>query len=283
MVRVKLLVFTILFLFFAVNPVLAVTITISNAPPSITDEPFNINVSVAGASAGTNYLRVDLYKEGTTNYFGETYNNSIWYGGSDGKQYFPVTITSGQTWDGSVQGRIGNPTSEEYSGPGNYKLRVRRYTNSGGQGTTDQAPQEIQIVFATPTPTPTPTPSPTSSPTPSPTPTSIKTPTPAPTPKKTQSPTSTPTVTFSHSYTPSPTSKPTPSNPGKTETSYRIASVAGATVIASASATTSSSSNVEVKDQRQVNPMVWIGLIFIFAGTGSIGYIYFKKNGKIHF
>lgn len=249
---------------------LAVTITISNAPPSITDEPFNINVSVAGASAGTNYLRVDLYKEGATNYFGETYNNSIWYGGSDGKQYFPITIVSGQTWDGSVQGRIGNPTSEEYPRPGNYKLRVRRYTNSGGQGTTDQAPQEIQIVFAIPTPTP--TPSPTPSPTPTPTPIPTKTPSPTIAPKKTATPTNTPTST------PSPNTNPenTPIPSSKHTISYRIASVAATT----ASATPSG--KIEVKNEKQINPLVWVGLIFIFAGIGTVGYIYLYKNAKIH-
>jgi len=57
---------------------------------------------------------------------------------------------------------------------------------------------------------------------------------------------------------------------------YRIASVAAAT----ASATPEG--KVEIKNQKQINPVVWVGLIFIFAGVSSIGYIYIKKNAKIH-
>ena len=58
---------------------------------------------------------------------------------------------------------------------------------------------------------------------------------------------------------------------------YRIASVAGATTSATPSAET------KVRNQKQINLIVWIGLIFIFAGAGSIGYIYLKKNAKIPF
>lgn len=167
--RIKLLILAILFLLFGARSAFAVSLNFSDVPQTINDQPFSFNVSISGAGAGTNYLKVDLYKEGTINYFGETYNGNDWYSGSAGKQYLPITIASGQTWNGSVQGRIGNPTLGEYPGPGNYKLRIRRYTSSGGTGTTDQTPQDIQIIFAlsSPTPSPTTSPSSTSSPAPS--------------------------------------------------------------------------------------------------------------------
>src|SRR3989304_5438603 len=88
------------FLFFIIsasifNPVFAVTVSITNFSSTINDQPFTVTASVSGANAGTNYIRTDLYKEGTQNYFGQTYNGSDWYGGSDGKQYFPISIESG--------------------------------------------------------------------------------------------------------------------------------------------------------------------------------------------
>ena len=70
----------------------AVTVSITNYPSSISADPFSISVSILGASSGTNYIRVDLYKDGTQNYFGDTYNGSDWYNGSEGKQYYPITI-----------------------------------------------------------------------------------------------------------------------------------------------------------------------------------------------
>ncbi|MBI2018480.1 hypothetical protein HYS96_02120 [Candidatus Daviesbacteria bacterium] len=159
--RITLLILTCFFLFFGVRPVFAVTVTTSNIPSSISDQTFDINVSVTGASAGTNYLRIDLFKDGSINYFGETYNNNSWYSGSTGTQYFPITIVSGQTWNGSVQGKVGTPTSTEYPGLGAYKLRIRRYTSSGySQVSSDQqTPKDITIAFTTPSPTPSPTPS----------------------------------------------------------------------------------------------------------------------------
>ncbi|MDP3758592.1 MAG: hypothetical protein Q8Q86_02635, partial [Candidatus Daviesbacteria bacterium] len=61
---------------------------------------------------------------------------------------------------------------------------------------------------------------------------------------------------------------------------YRIASVAAATTEATY---LDKPAKVVVKNQKQINPFFWAGLIFIFAGTLSIGYIYLKKNEKLHF
>lgn len=269
---------TFLLALFWVKPAFAVFLTISDAPQIITDQSFSLNVSISGAGAGTNYLRVDLYKEGTSNYFGETYNGNDWYGGSDGKQYYPITIVSGQTWNDSVQGRIGTPTTGKYPGPGNYKLRIRRYTSSGGTGTTDQTPQDIQITFALPSPSPTPTefPSPTPTPSPSPNPTSIPTPTALSSSKA--------KTTSTASKTPAPTTNPTTQPPTqetvtrpisaktKPKVNYQIASVTAVTISPNPSA------KVEIKSQKQINYYVWTGVILIFAGISSIVYIYLRKN-----
>lgn len=164
--RLKSLILTLILLFFGVSPVFAVTVTTSNIPSTITDESFTFNVSVSGASGGTNYLRVDLYKEttGTPNYFGETYNSTSWYGGSTGTQYFPILIVSGQTWNGSIQGRLGNPSTTEYPGLGSYKLRARRYTSSGNAASDTQTPADIIINYTAPTPSPSPSTTTSSSP-----------------------------------------------------------------------------------------------------------------------
>jgi len=195
-----------LFLHFA-NPTLAVTITISDYPSTITEDSFTITASISGATTGTNYLRVDLFKDGATNYFGETFNSSDWYGGSTYSQYLPVSMVSGITWSGNMQGRIGSPTSTEYDGSGVYKMRLRRYTSGGGSTATEANNSAVTISISLPTPTPTPTitptPAPTNTPTPTPTPTSAPTNTPTPTKTPTPIPTSN-----------APTSKPTtPSAP----------------------------------------------------------------------
>lgn len=159
----------LLFLYFA-EQTIAVTLVYSNIPSTITSDPFNINVTIDGANPGTNYLRIDLFKEGTTNYFGETQIGSNWYQGSEGKQYHPITIGSDKIATASVTGRVGQPSLSDYPSPGDYYLRIRRYTEKGNPASSDdQAPIKVNITLpvASPTPSPEPSPKPTPSPSPS--------------------------------------------------------------------------------------------------------------------
>lgn len=164
----RLILGALLTLFFY-KPVFAVSTTIIQSPSSVGDEFFAITVSISGATAGTNYLRADLYHPDTKNYFGETDNTQAWYGGSDGKQYYPVTILSGEPTIATISARLGEPTLTDYPGPGLYKLRIRRYTSSGNQGSEDPQPIDITLTktYPSPSPSPTPTPSPTVQPSPS--------------------------------------------------------------------------------------------------------------------
>lgn len=176
-------------LFLFAFPAFAVTTTITNSPSSISSDAFTITVAISGASTGTNYLRIDLYKDGTSNYFGETFNGTTWYSGSEEVQYFPISIQSA-SWSGTLQGKINNFTTTDYDGTGAYKIRVRRYTSSGNYTPSEanNSGVAIAIAISTPTPSPTITPvPPTASPTPSPAaaaaPTPTKSPTGTPTPK----------------------------------------------------------------------------------------------------
>lgn len=262
-----------MYLFVGVKSCSAVAVTISNVPSQVTADPFEITVTVTGATAGINYLRVDLYKDGTTNYFGETFNSSDWYGGSDGKSYLPITIETSKAWTGTVKARAGVPSVTEYDNQGTYKIRVRRYTGSGAGGGEDPnlSAQTVSISI----PTPTPTPSPTNTPTPSPTPT--KTPTPTP------SPTNTPTPTPIPSLTPKPTTKvakPTisidPNREGGTESAV-IETVTPSSQSVLAANNSSSNPQNQQPDSQVPN---W-GKLFIIMGvvmvTSACGILVYNK------
>lgn len=118
-------------------------VVINNFPPSISADPFDIDVTVTGAKNGTNYLRVEFYKNGTKNYFGETFNGKDWTSGSIGEDYFPIVI-NGASASAIVKARIGNPNETEYGGPGDYKLKVKRYTQSGAPAVIDDE-KEVDI------------------------------------------------------------------------------------------------------------------------------------------
>ena len=177
------------FIFRLAIHVCAVSIAVTDIPSSISKDPFTVTVSVLGANAGKNYLRIDLFKDGTSNYFGETFNGNEWYYGSTGTSYFPIDIiSSSSSVSATIQSQIGEPTSTEYSGSGPYKLRIRRYTSATGYSTS--SPYDIIINVPTPTSTMTPSPTPSNTPTPTnaPTPTKVSTQTPIPTTKRTPTP-----------------------------------------------------------------------------------------------
>jgi hypothetical protein len=128
---------------------LAVEVQISNLPEKVTDEEFGFEVSISKAQAGTNYLRVSIYSEGSTNYFGLTFNNSEFYNGSEISQYLPINIDSSGNWTGKVKARI-DPLSKYFKGSGDYLLKVRRYTQSGSSYNWSN-PLPLKIDFQKPT------------------------------------------------------------------------------------------------------------------------------------
>lgn len=190
--KIEFILFFVFFLLLFQGKVLSVTSSILEHPSIVTGDPFIVKILVEGASAGQNYIRVDLYKEGTTGYFGETFNTSEWYSGSDGKKYFPITIESGQIATPSVLVRVGSPNISDFLGVGEYKMKIRRYTSSGNQA--NDTAQSVSLVINIPSPTlsPVPTNTPIPSPTTAPTKTQAITKTQAvtktPTPHKSKTP-----------------------------------------------------------------------------------------------
>lgn len=160
----KTICFFILFFVFTLfsSKTYAVSISLSDIPPTITIDPFEFTVSISGAKpATTNYLRVDFYKDSTTHYFGFTKNGSNFYNGSDYLQFPSVTIDNSGSASAILTGKIDSDSSY-FEGSGQYILRVRRYTSSGAYSASeaDLASKNITIYAPTPSPTSSPTPSP---------------------------------------------------------------------------------------------------------------------------
>lgn len=243
----------LLFIFFIVaTPVLAVSVTITDKPSSIFASPFSLTVSVFGADPGKNYLRADLFKEGTQNYFGETYNGSQWYSGSVGTSYFSIDISSSDsTVSATFQAQFGNPTANEYPGPGAYKIRIRRYTASS-YTSSDSYDVTIDV--------PLPTASITQTNTPTKTPTStqvVSTFTPTPTKTVTKTPTATVKQT---------TISPTPEETGD---------ILGTTIAPTSTPVASASAS------KSMQPVI-ISLLFVGAGLGLLSGVFVWKKRNAH-
>lgn len=228
----------------------AVSVSIASFPSVITQDSFTLTASVSGAGNGTNYLRIDIYKEGSQNYFGETFNGTDWYSGSDYHQYLAIPIVS-SSWSGTIQGNLGSPTTAQYDGTGTYRIRLRRYTGGGTSTASEADASSVVVSIVTPTPAPTPTPTPTPTPLPTPTPTKSPTPTPIP--------------------TPSPQLTPLLSSSVATITSKRSVLAAAITPI------------VSVEPQQTTSAFNWFPFLSIGSGIlilGCCGILFFKSYRK---
>ncbi len=252
-----------------VSSVSAVSTTIIQSPTSVGDEVFALTVSISGATAGTNYLRADLYLPDTKNYFGETDNTQAWYGGSDGKQYYPVTINPGQPTIATVSARLGEPSLTDYPGPGLYKLRVRRYTSSGNQGSEEVQPVDITLTKTLPTPTPSPIPSPTPSPSIEP---SVA-PSPTPTPSVATSVPSRPPSPKPSVVVPDLASPPTGTVAGDTDIDLTAFGLSSPTTFIDDSISTPSSELTLNRSRARLSILVGSGLILISASL----YLWYRK------
>lgn len=177
----------------------------------------------------------------------------------------------------SALGAAGDGNSLQRKSDGNW---IAAFPTLGSQNANNPP---IPIPSPTPSPTPTPTPKPTVKPSPTATPTHTPAPTanPSSTPKPSILPLTVNQAASSDQIANSdkPIEFDSPSFAWArriANSAYRLASVAAATTSATPP------TQVNIKDQKQTNPIVWAGFVFILIGTSLIGYIYLKKNAKIH-
>lgn len=226
--------------------------TISNIPSQVnSDQSFttSVSLSIPNNPNANFYLKGAFKKADSSNYFGLTKVSGNWIkNGSSFSNQHPVTTDSSGYWSGDLEVK---PDSEDsgFTGEGDYIFKVGRYTSSGS-GPTWSNESTIKIISLGG--------------------------------NQEESPANSKTPSQGSSVTNAKTTK-TGSNPSKSNETliYNIASVAAATASATESSTTSTETGV--KNQKQTNLFIWAGLIFIFTGGGSLGYIYLKKNGKIPF
>lgn len=192
------------------------------------------------------YLKGAFKKADGTRYLGLTKINNDWveYGDDNTDQYKITTDASGN-WTGNLEVKP-DIYDKDYKGEGDYIFKVARLTSGGfADWSNNDATIKINDLNNNPNYSSTPKPTSQSNPT------------------NTSSPTPTKTAT---KLTP-------PKSRDKLE--YHNASVAAATT--SAETPNIETSQINIKNEKQQNPLFWIGIIFIFAGATLIGYIYLRR------
>lgn len=217
----------------------------SGAPSQInSDQSFSVQINITLPSSPNTiyYLTGAFKKTGGTRYFGLTKKDSSWIQyGDDYLNKNKIVTNSDGVWSSVLEVRP-DTDDTDYKGSGDYIFKVGRYTSSGS-GPTWSNESAIKIVDTN------------------------------------NSPTTMPTATANtlNISSPTPTKKlASPSSKSYDASPFHSASVAG--VETSASGSAKPSKGIEIKNQKQINPIVWIGLILIFAGAGTVGYIYHRKR-----
>ena len=238
---------------------------------------YSVDVSLSGAASDSAYyLQAMFTKADSPNYLGFTWGQKgewVQYVSSPNDAFivdnFPIIRTN------STQTLLIKPDVDDngYQGPGDYLLRVKRYTS---KGTDKYAENSLTVHIAETTPTPE-NPSPTSTPTPTqtPSPTPIPTTTPSLSPSVTTTPpspteTSLPTkkaiatIAVSPTITPSPTDQVTVS-PIETPLSLSISESPSSEVKGISTSTSSAISRL----------LIILGLAIFLPATAL--YFYFDR------
>lgn len=235
------------------------TFSISNLPSQInSDESFNIlvNLSLPNNPNTNFYLKGAFKKSDSSNYFGFTKVAGNWIkNNSSYSDQYSITTDSTGKWSGNLEVKPDSSDSG-FTGTEDYVFKVAQYTSSGSGPTWNDNQSTIKIITTENNNTSS-TPVPSSN-----------------------------NISSETKLSVAPSAKATTTTLIKTTQlknntlAYQIASVEGATAFASMSATPSS--KVDVKNDKQINPLILIGVILILLGIGTIGYIYIKKNGQIY-
>lgn len=230
------------------------TFFISNTPTQInSDQSFTslVNLSLSDKPNTNFYLKGAFKKTDSSNYFGLTKVSGSWIkNGSSYSNQMPITTDLSGNWSGNLDILVDSDDSG-YTGTGDYIFKVGRYdTNGNGPTWSNEVSININNVGNTENPT-----------------------------GNTQSSSSRTTTS------PTPTTSAILSKSSISQSKFtKVASVAG--VSKSATSTSSSNSspsaNTKVASQKQINPFILVGIIFIIGGVGSLGYIFLRKNETVY-
>lgn len=183
---------------------------VSSSVINSSDDAIIVTATVSGLQNNPQYLQIGFTLFGaTTKLFGITKNNGDeWYFYKSSPIVSDLTSTfynfthNNGSWSGQIYGKV-DINSDGYYGPGEYKLRLYKYTISTSQNVSSSFVEWEPVIKIDipppPTPVPTITPEPTATTVPEPTNTPALTPTPKPptsppTPRPTLKPTATATV-----------------------------------------------------------------------------------------
>jgi hypothetical protein len=169
--KIILTVFSLIVYLFILNTPTFADFTFSTTSQTIasTDElELPVNISLSGQANKIYYLEGAFKKDGTSSYFGLTFNDTDWvsYTSSNFASLKKITTDSQGLWNGHLKVKI-DDSSNLFTGTGDYILTLKRFTEAGSASWSDNSTILSVSAPLQPSPEPTPlnqSPSPSSSP-----------------------------------------------------------------------------------------------------------------------
>lgn len=223
---------------------------ISNTPTQInSDQSFTTSVNLSlSDKPNTNFYIKGAFKhpDKPNNYFGLTKVGEEWIkNSSSSTNQFPIKTDQSGNWSGLLEVKI-DPEDSGYLGSGNYIFKVARYDPLIWSNEATIYINNVEIA---------------------------------------QESSSNNQTSIEVTANPSPTTTPvlTKSSTTQLKSSTKMASVAGISKNAIPSTSSSSpSAEIKVSPEKQNNPFISTGIIFIISGVGSLGYLILRKNETIY-
>lgn len=162
--------FCALLLLWVLPPPARATLDFTLSNPVVVDTSISVDASMSGTTSNY-YLQGTLRSVGSSKYFGATGSSSGWvdYVSSPEKEFitsnFFQTNVQNASWSGQLKMRY-FVDDDNYSGPGPYELKVRRFTGGSTSAAGESNTLIVNLTATLPSPSPSPSPSPTPTPTP---------------------------------------------------------------------------------------------------------------------
>ena len=120
-------------------------------------QDYAVEAKMSGLSKSAVYwLRLVLFKSGSLDYFGSTWNGSVWYNGTPSinyQNYLAVNTNDGGAWEGEIKGKVELSDPNYIRGLTDYSLKLGLYTEAGSSATWSE-PMRVTLLDLASTPAP---------------------------------------------------------------------------------------------------------------------------------
>src|SRR5437868_8160664 len=100
----------------------------------------HVTLNLQGQANKQYFLEAAIKKDGSSNYFGQTWNDNDWvkYSSSNFSNLKSITTDDQGKWGGDIRAKL-DTSSNLFTGNGNYIFQLKRFTSAGSSSYSDNS------------------------------------------------------------------------------------------------------------------------------------------------